>query len=623
MADRATIDLAAWHSVTPDSTIFQNALREFSFELSNDPEKLKWIVESKYGNIEAVLASVEDARQQYKGRKGNSKAAEALTRLSEKIHHYGGIVDVVVSHHPEYTALVWGAMKFFFVGVVNHQKVITRLSEGLVQIADLIPTADLTLRLYPLPHVRKIVIAIHANILKFLVRALRWYQESKFMHVVHAITRPTELRYDDILFTISALSRSMSDAALASSQAEQRDMHLGILQQSQAQEALQSSVDGHGTMLRQIATAVADARGEQSDALAGLQQLIQGVQGSVRECLTTIMLEITADRINTQVIHESANVHLRHQLSKTQVAAALNVIAVSQLPDPMKAYQTSIFLANMRRARPSTRGPPFWLQDEIQQWNAAIASSLVVVNGTKKMRFHLQWFCAQSIAVLRESGIAVVWALNTPVTEMEDTTPDRMLSSIDMIKYLVSQVIMMNKTIHNEEALVSRLKSSADARSEEAWIVLLAAALRGLPHLYVVLDADIMSQASRGISDGGWPAVFFSLFAKLLDRDAETVVKVILVSSGLSLLRGSFNENCKGAVVAVGRGRQPQTVLTRLSRRGGGAESPANVDGLNLPPSFPTAWFLIAKGWGGDLRVRRADSVERVKQKVENADVPS
>lgn len=24
-------------------------------------------------------------------------------------------MDVVVSHHPEYTALVWGAMKFFFV----------------------------------------------------------------------------------------------------------------------------------------------------------------------------------------------------------------------------------------------------------------------------------------------------------------------------------------------------------------------------------------------------------------------------------------------------------------------------------------------------------------------------
>ncbi|TQN67034.1 hypothetical protein CSHISOI_08421, partial [Colletotrichum shisoi] len=583
MADRATIDLAAWYSATPDSTIFQNALREFSSELSNDPEKLKWIVESRYGNIEAVLAAVQDARRQYKGRKGNSKAAEALTRLSEKIHHYGGIVDVVVSHHPEYTALVWGAMKFFFVGAVNHQKVITRLSEGLVQIADLIPTAELTLRLYPLPHVRRIVVAIHANVLKFLVRALRWYQESKFMHVVHAITRPTELRYDDTLLTISALSRSMSDAALASSQAEQRDMHMGIFQQSQALEALQSSVDGHGTMLRQIATAVADARGEQSDALAGLQQLIQGVQGSIQGCLTAILLEITANRINTRVIRESANVHLRRQLSTTQVATALNVIAVSQLSDPMKAYQTSLFLANMRRARPSTRGPPFWLQNEIRQWNAAIASSLVVVNGTKNMRFHLQWFCAQSIAVLRESGIAVVWALNTPVTEMEDATPDRMLSSIDMIKYLVSQVITANKSIHNEEALASRLKSFADARSEEAWIDLLAAALRGLPHLYVVLDADIMSQASRGTSDGGWSAVFSSLFAKLSDLDAETVVKVILVSSGHPLLRGSFDENRKGAVVTVERARPPQTVLTRLSWRGGGAESPENVDGLNLP----------------------------------------
>ncbi|KAJ0161402.1 hypothetical protein CTA2_6290 [Colletotrichum tanaceti] len=589
MAGRGTIDLAAWYSATPDSTIFQNALHAFSDELSNDPEKLKWIVESKYGNIGAVLAAVKEARQQYTGRKGNnSKAAEALARLSEKIHHYGGIVDVVVSHHPEYTALVWGAMKFFFVGVVNHQKVITRLSEGLVQIADLIPTTELTLRLYPLPHVRRIVVAIHANILRFLVRALRWYQESRCMHVVHAIMRPTELRYDDILLTISSLSRGMSDAALASSQAEQRDMHLEILQQSHAQEALQSSIDGHGALLRQIATAVADARGEQSDAVAGLQQLIQGVQGSIRECFTATMLEITAaDRINTRVIRESANVHLRHPLSTAQVAAALNIIAVARLPDPMRAYQTSLFLANARRARPSARGPPFWLQEEIQQWNAAVASSLVVVNGTKKTRFHLEWFCAQSIAVLRGSGIPVVWALKTAVPATEDATPDRsLLSPVDMLKYLVSQAIMANKAVHNDAALASRLKSFADARSEEAWIDLLAAALHGLRHVYVVLDADMMSQAGRSHSSvgGGWPAVFSSLFGKLSDRDAGTVVKVILVGSGPPLLRGSLDEDCKGAVVVtVGRARRPPAVPTRLSRRGGGAESHANADvGLDL-----------------------------------------
>jgi hypothetical protein len=43
------------------------------------------------------------------------KTRDALDGLAEKIHHYSGLVEVFVSHHPEYTALVWGAIKFLFV----------------------------------------------------------------------------------------------------------------------------------------------------------------------------------------------------------------------------------------------------------------------------------------------------------------------------------------------------------------------------------------------------------------------------------------------------------------------------------------------------------------------------
>lgn len=69
------------------------------------------------------------------------------------------------------------------------------------------------------------VTSLYACIIKFLIRALDWYNESKLRHVVHSITRPAELRYSDLIEEISYGTRRVKDLALASSQAEQRDIH--------------------------------------------------------------------------------------------------------------------------------------------------------------------------------------------------------------------------------------------------------------------------------------------------------------------------------------------------------------------------------------------------------------
>jgi hypothetical protein len=192
---------------------FQNAIHMFSSELSDDPKKLGWIHDNNHISVESVLASVEEARSKYEGRKGDSKTGEALTGLAEKIHYYRGFMDVIATYHPEYTALFWGATKFLlvvgtflqrhsnpsdqltevFCRASYHQKVITRISEGLVQIAHLLPMADVTARLYPVPHVRKIIESIYAHTIRFLIRALQWYQEGKFKHIIHSITRPSGL----------------------------------------------------------------------------------------------------------------------------------------------------------------------------------------------------------------------------------------------------------------------------------------------------------------------------------------------------------------------------------------------------------------------------------------------
>lgn len=453
-------------------------------------------------------------------------------------------------------------------GVVNHQKIITRLSEGLVQIANLLPTTELTSRLYPVPRVRSLVVAIYVNILKFLVRALRWYQESKFMHMVHAITRPTELSYDDILQTISSLARSLSDAAMVSSQAEQRDMHLEILRQIQGQECLQRSLDSQDALIRQVGMAVLGACGHQQDLAAELRSLIIQGQDAMREHISTVLFEALSLKTRARAMHDSAQIDMRQQLSAAQVAEALEVIAVTRLSDPAAAHQTSLLLANKRRVRPSLRGPPFWLEDKFQQWNRTGKPSLVIIDGIRKMRFHLQWFSAKSIALLREAGIPAVWVLKTVGRDSSDA-----MSSVDIIKYLIRQVVLLNKHMHTDSSMSQCSSSFSRARSEEDWIDILGLVLQGLPCLYIVLDFEILSQAGRSHGSAGWPAVFSGLFEKLSERNVKTVVKVALVSYSSPLLKDSLNDDYGDCVVTVGRARQLNSVLLRRPGRGRGVRS--------------------------------------------------
>lgn len=150
-------------------------------------------------------------------------------------------------------------------GVVNQEKLLSRLSQGLCQIADVLPRLELTASLYPTERVKRAIVAMYAHVLKFLIRSLRWYQETKISHAIHSITRPAELRYNDLLEKISYLSRNVTDLALTSSHAELRDIHLEqqhLISKQQAfhteiqnelakhgseQQAMQSKLDQLGT----------------------------------------------------------------------------------------------------------------------------------------------------------------------------------------------------------------------------------------------------------------------------------------------------------------------------------------------------------------------------------------
>ncbi|KAI0465623.1 hypothetical protein F4859DRAFT_528286 [Xylaria cf. heliscus] len=520
--------------------IFQEALGVFSSELSKDSKgKLNSIIGPGQGSIESILDSVVKARVAYETQTGKSKVRDALVSFSEKVYHYSGILDVLVSHHPEYVALAYGAIKFLFVGVVNHQKLLTQLCNGLSSVADVLPRAMLIMRLYPTPQIREIIVAIYANVLKFLLRALSWYQESKVKHALHAITRPAELRYNDLLETISSLSRSLTDNALVSSHAEQRDMHKDLTTLVHWKLYVETKMDE----------------------------------------LLTHLLEVKKCVIAEQAINASARLDVSQKLSNIQLGQFLQHVSVLNLPEPIKAFQASLFMSKRRQARPSNRGPPFWLNTKVQRWNNSRESSLIMVNGTRKSRAHFQCFCTRSIELLRESKLPVIWALKTLAS---DKTTTAQVSTIDLLKYLVQQAIKVNECIHTDAALAPRLGAHLGAQTEEDWIRVLASALQGIPLIYIVLDIEVLSQYLEPPSKSFWPRAFNKLFTELSTRGIGTVIRVVLVSYGSPLLRGPFTHEYQDLVVTVRDTKQIRTPAARLGVRNRGTPVPTQAKSVNL-----------------------------------------
>jgi hypothetical protein len=105
-------------SVDQAQKAFDEAVTLFGSKLSNGASGAKWLSATKATSITDIIDCVKDARSIYEMRRGSSKVRDSLSRFSERVHHYGNIMDVLVQHHPEYVSLAWGTMKLLFIGSV-------------------------------------------------------------------------------------------------------------------------------------------------------------------------------------------------------------------------------------------------------------------------------------------------------------------------------------------------------------------------------------------------------------------------------------------------------------------------------------------------------------------------
>lgn len=140
------------------------------------------------------------------------------------------IFDTFAQHHPEYVSLAWGAMKFLFISVLNHEELLSEISKAISNLADVLPRTELHSILYPTARMQEAVSLLYAKIMEFVVKAIKWCKKGKARHAIAAIAHPFELKFKNIIDEITRRSRGVDELANAAAKAEIRDLHFTVHQ---------------------------------------------------------------------------------------------------------------------------------------------------------------------------------------------------------------------------------------------------------------------------------------------------------------------------------------------------------------------------------------------------------
>ncbi|KAI3320670.1 hypothetical protein HD806DRAFT_505830 [Xylariaceae sp. AK1471] len=474
---------------------------------------------NQWTTIEDVICHIRIAEAKYSSRP-SGKTWKWVTRLSSKVLFYSQVLDVLAQQHPEYVSLAWGAFKFVFMGVINHEALIKELAKAMTRVADVVKHVQTQSLLYPTIEILEHISELYSQIMTFAIRAVEWYQKGKIAHAVAAFTSPFQLKYRDIIDDIYETSRKIDRCAMTMNYAEIRQMHEQL---AQSQKALELAHIERREMYRLVAE-------------------VKGVVSQYGQ------------------LNHAGILNTNQRLSEIQFSQILSFISTSPIPRPDLVRQSYVARRN-RRQKEGSRNITIqssWISD-IQEWGERKTSTQIFVQGSFRTRHSVRDFAANTIDLVAQAGIPVVWALD-PRMELP---AENHFNANDVLKYLACQVLQLNNSMLTERHASLNSARFQSAITEEEWLELLTSVLHGMSQIYIIVDMDLVKRAG-GVTLS-WVNHFASLEDNLRLRNIHTVVKVACVGTSKSLVKSLPRETKVVKLDAIGSGR----ITKRVSKMRG------------------------------------------------------
>ncbi|KAI0484854.1 hypothetical protein GGR56DRAFT_662776 [Xylariaceae sp. FL0804] len=480
---------ARWADAAKDA--YELAVETLRKELSADEYRTLWLREQN--SMDDVRAALVGALKEYRTRSGESKVRKWLASCSSRVMYYGAIFDTFSQQHPEYVSLAWGAMKFLFIAVLNHEELLVEISKAVAKVADVLPRTELHSILYPTPRMREAVASLYAKVLEFTVLAVRWCREGRLRHSISAITRPFALRFQPVLEEVAERSRRVDELASAASKAEIRDLHVRI-------HGLNQTV----LQLTQMVAVQQQQQALHNQSLFALQSEYKHMfqKGQIEDIQKTLLLE--SDDVP---VADDSLAYCRSMRNRRR----------QRLPTQMPSPALALFRA--------------WLSDP--------SSSLLLAQGQGVRTSALDFAADLLDAVLQRERHPVLWALPSSSSQAGGAPPP---SVSGILRSLVSQALAVDPGVVSEGRHPVTAKHFKSEMGIREWFALLERCVSRLPRLLMVVDVGLIEAATESEdseSEYFKASEFIDQLSDIIGRRSIGGLKIVIVSWRFSIATSS------------------------------------------------------------------------------------
>lgn len=220
------------------------------------------------------------------------------------------------------------------------------------------------------------------------------------MHAIHSVTRPTALRYDDLLKSIQRDAESVRRLVMKNSQQEVRSVH----------DELRD--------LRQKLEVVIDGRQIDSDAWGSLQGKM--------DALTEMLTEFRQSQAWANASQAKSQLEMHASMSELHSSQALIMLHSQCVVDHKLVLQTASVEQSYHRNRPGNRGMLFWKSPKLRAWDRSESSCTILLKSTHRERIQTRGFCVEVVEQILKS-----------TTTLQQSAPKRFKPSSKIVLWIL------------------------------------------------------------------------------------------------------------------------------------------------------------------------------------------
>lgn len=446
-----------------------------------------------------VLLVVEQARTRAMPPDSRwSKTSARLDEISSRIVYYGGVLDALSQHHPEYVALAWGAMKFVLMvstesartfwkaaymkqGIINHGELLHKFAQAFVEIGDALNHATCIALIYDTLNIEIAISQLYLQIMRFLSKAVVWYTRNPVRRMLSAIGSPWELKYKDCLEGIRTWVAKVNGHAVTASWAELRVVH--------------DDLSTQGAKLNNVEIVVS---GLQSKFEVKFDKILELLERQLQVNLSSYsqprprLLQLT-----TWVDHRNISSTLQKDMNEMipgirdlQMRTILEGLRPELDPD-QNLLQMQLVLKRNSNLRDFLQNGDH-IRRCIERWFDEQASSLLMVRVAIRFKIMAKTILVDTIRALQSSKWPTFFVLPKATFR---TPTDRSILLVTWIKAIIHQAMNRNPDFLTRPSGRLQTVQYCTDHSPEEWIHLLGQLLASLRRSCLVLDTiDLYEQ---------------------------------------------------------------------------------------------------------------------------------